>query len=113
MKHATHIPPKFDSISALHRALGLPKPLHPLISLINYGDINTDVSGLSRGMILNFYKVSYKVIEKAKDYLSTSSLYLAEIAYQLYFGHPQSFNRIFKKKTSMTPISFKESFYKN
>jgi AraC-like DNA-binding protein len=60
MKKPGHIPPKFNSISALHRALGLPGPLHPLISLVNYGDITVDVSDLSKGMILNFYKISYK-----------------------------------------------------
>ena len=50
----------FNSISALHKAMGLPKPLHPLISLVDYGSIQTDVRELSKGMVLNFYKVSFK-----------------------------------------------------
>ena len=50
----------FNSISALHKAMGLPKPLHPLISLVDYGSIQADVSELSKGMVLNFYKVSFK-----------------------------------------------------
>ncbi|MBL0740526.1 helix-turn-helix domain-containing protein [Chryseolinea lacunae] len=59
-------PQVFNSISALHAALGLPKPLHPLVSLVDYGTITADTSELSKGMILNFYKVSYKKSFKGK-----------------------------------------------
>lgn len=51
-----------------------------------------------------------KVIEKAKLALSTSSLSVAEIAYQLGFEHPQSFNKLFKNKTNLTPLEFRSSF---
>lgn len=51
-----------------------------------------------------------KLIEKAKDYLTATNLSVAEVAYQLGFEHPQSFNRLFKKKTSLTPIEFKQSY---
>jgi AraC-like DNA-binding protein len=54
-----------------------------------------------------------RVIEKAKEYLTTDNLSVAEVAYQLGFEHPQSFNKIFKKKTSLTPLAFKQSFHKN
>ncbi|WP_118953322.1 helix-turn-helix domain-containing protein [Taibaiella helva] len=54
-----------------------------------------------------------KVIEKAKEYLSTDNLTVAEVAYQLGFEHPQSFNKVFKKKTNLTPLAFKQSFHKN
>jgi AraC family transcriptional activator of pobA len=54
-----------------------------------------------------------KVIEKAKEYLTTDNLTVAEVAYQLGFEHPQSFNRIFKKKTNLTPVEFKQSFQNN
>ena len=50
----------FNSISELHRALGMPKPLHPLVSLVNYADISKDTTELTKGMIFNFYKISYK-----------------------------------------------------
>lgn len=50
----------FNSISALHQALGLPKPLHPLLSLVDYSDIKADTTEIGKGMILNFYKISYK-----------------------------------------------------
>lgn len=51
-----------------------------------------------------------KMIEKAKEYLSTSHLTVAEIAYQLGFEHPQSFNKTFKRKTNVTPLEFRASF---
>jgi AraC family transcriptional regulator, transcriptional activator of pobA len=51
-----------------------------------------------------------KLIEKAKEILSTSNLSVAEVAYQLGFEHPQSFNKIFKRKTNLTPVEFKQSF---
>lgn len=54
-----------------------------------------------------------KVIEKAKELLAKDNLTIAEIAYQLGFEHPQSLNKLFKKKTKLTPLAFKQSFYKN
>lgn len=54
-----------------------------------------------------------KLIEKAKDYLTTTQLSVAEIAYQLGFEHPQSFNKLFKNKTRQTPVQFKQGFYHN
>jgi AraC family transcriptional regulator, transcriptional activator of pobA len=54
-----------------------------------------------------------KLIEKAKEYLSATNLSVAEIAYHLGFERPQSFNKLFKKKTNATPIEFKQSFHHN
>ena len=51
-----------------------------------------------------------KLIEKAKELLFTSNLSVSEIAYQLGFEFPQSFNKLFKKKTNLTPLEFKQSF---
>lgn len=50
----------FNSISELHRDLGLPKPLHPLVSLVDYSNITVDTAELEKGMLFNFYKISYK-----------------------------------------------------
>ncbi|WP_293311267.1 helix-turn-helix domain-containing protein [Pedobacter sp. UBA5917] len=61
MKKEERAPQKFDSISELHRALGLPKPLHPLLSLVNYADITTPVAELPTLLLLSFYKISYKI----------------------------------------------------
>lgn len=54
-----------------------------------------------------------KLIEKAKEYLSATNLSVAEIAYKLGFEYPQSFNKLFKNKTDLTPIAFKEKFRSN
>jgi AraC family transcriptional activator of pobA len=60
MKNVNKQPIIFNSISELHRALGLPKPLHPLISLMDYSTISVDTAELEKGMLFNFYKISYK-----------------------------------------------------
>lgn len=51
-----------------------------------------------------------KLIEKAKEKLSTSNLSVSEIAYELGFEHSQSFNKLFKNKTNVTPLEFRSSF---
>ena len=51
-----------------------------------------------------------KLIEKAKEKLSTTELTVGEIAYALGFEHPQSFNRLFKTKTNVSPLAFRQSF---
>ncbi|SEI91100.1 transcriptional regulator, AraC family [Dyadobacter koreensis] len=51
-----------------------------------------------------------KMIEKAKEYLTASNLSVSEIAYNLGFERPQSFNKLFKNKTEMSPLAFRESF---
>jgi AraC family transcriptional regulator, transcriptional activator of pobA len=51
-----------------------------------------------------------KLIEKAKDYLSTGSLSIREVGYRLGFEHPQSFNKLFKRKTNFSPLEFRRSF---
>ncbi|TDS14964.1 helix-turn-helix domain-containing protein [Sphingobacterium paludis] len=50
-----------------------------------------------------------KVIEKAKEYLLAGDFSVAEIAYKLGFEYPQSFNKLFRKKTAMTPLKFRSS----
>lgn len=54
-------PHKFHSISSLQNALGLPRPLHPLISLVNYADITAPETELPKTLLLDFYKISYKI----------------------------------------------------
>ncbi len=51
-----------------------------------------------------------KVIDKAKEILSTTSLSVSEIAYSLGFGYPQSFSKLFKNKTNLSPLEFRSSF---
>jgi len=51
-----------------------------------------------------------KLIEKAKEKLSTTDLSVSEIAYELGFEHPQSFSKLFKAKTRVSPLDFRQSF---
>jgi AraC-like DNA-binding protein len=51
-----------------------------------------------------------KLIEKAKEALTTTNLSISEIAYQLGFEHPQSFSKLFKSKTKISPIEYRASF---
>jgi AraC-like DNA-binding protein len=51
-----------------------------------------------------------RLIEKAKMTLSTTRLTIAEIAYQLGFEHPQSFNKLFKRYTNLSPNVYRKSF---
>ncbi len=51
-----------------------------------------------------------KLIEKAKEKLSTTDLSVSEIAYELGFEHLQSFSKLFKTKTNQSPLEFRASF---
>jgi AraC family transcriptional activator of pobA len=51
-----------------------------------------------------------KLIDKAKEQLSTTGLSVSEIAYELGFEHPQSFSKLFKTKTNFSPLEFRASF---
>ena len=51
-----------------------------------------------------------KLIEKAKEKLSTTDLSVSEIAYELGFEHPQSFSKLFKSKTHSSPLEFRALF---
>ena len=51
-----------------------------------------------------------KLIEKAKEQLSATNMSVSEIAYALGFEHPQSFSKLFKTKTTLSPLEFRQSF---
>jgi len=51
-----------------------------------------------------------RLIDKAKEQLSVTSLSVSEIAYELGFEHPQSFSKLFKTKTNLSPLEFRQSF---
>jgi AraC-like DNA-binding protein len=55
-------------------------------------------------------RIHDKLIEKAKEKLSTTDLSVTEIAYELGFRHPQSFSKLFKTTTNLSPSAFRNSF---
>jgi AraC family transcriptional activator of pobA len=53
--------------------------------------------------------IHQKLIQKAKEYLAGGRMSVAEVAFQLGFEHPQSFSKIFKKKTLQSPFAYQRS----
>lgn len=51
------------------------------------------------------------VIERAKVLLTQTRLTVSEIGFQLGFEFPQSFSRLFKSKTNVTPVKYRTSFH--
>jgi len=56
------------------------------------------------------HHIQTKLIEKAKEKLSTTNLSVSEIAYELGFEHSQSFSRLFKSKSGISPLEFRAGF---
>jgi AraC family transcriptional regulator, transcriptional activator of pobA len=54
--------------------------------------------------------IHHRLIEKAKEKLSTTDLSISEIAYELGFEHSQSFSKLFKTKSGLSPLAFRNSF---
>jgi len=67
-------------------------------------DLLRSVNGLNTQQYIQI-----RLLEKAKEYLSTTELSVAEIAYLLGFEYPQSFNKLFKKKMNISPLEFRKS----
>ncbi|WP_286709280.1 MULTISPECIES: helix-turn-helix domain-containing protein [Sphingobacterium] len=51
-----------------------------------------------------------KMIYRAKNKLSTTTLRVSEIAFELGFEQPQSFSRLFKLKTKQSPQQYRAQF---
>ncbi len=51
--------------------------------------------------------IHYRIIEEAKDQLACSENTVAEVAYALGFEYPQYFSKLFKMKTGMTPLAYR------
>ena len=105
------LPIRIKTIQAFHQLRELPKPDHPLISVVDYSLIkDKDIDS----WILDFYSISMKRTTNAKikygqqDY--DTNLTVSEIAYELGFEHSQSFSKLFKSKTSFSPLGFRQSF---
>jgi len=51
-----------------------------------------------------------KLIEKAKEKLASTRLSVSEVAYALGFEHSQSFSKLFKTKTDLSPLEYRKTF---
>ncbi|MBP1616392.1 MAG: adaA 1 [Bacteroidetes bacterium] len=66
MEKKRNSPAKITSISQLHQMMQLPKPLHPLISLVSNTTLDLDPELLNASYLFDFYKVSYKYATNGK-----------------------------------------------
>src|SRR5690606_37184826 len=57
--------------------------------------------------------IQLKIIELAKLKLSTTTLTVSEIAFNLGFEQPQSLSKLFKKVTRQTPLEFRSLYQRN
>lgn len=69
----------------------------------------SDMLGSFSGQNTQQY-IQQVIIEKAKEKLSATNLSVSQIAYKLGFEHPQSFSKLFKSKTDLSPLAFRQSF---
>lgn len=51
--------------------------------------------------------IQTKVINLAKEKIFNLNKSISEVAYELSFKYPQHFNRLFKKKTGITPLEYR------
>ena len=75
------------------------------VSPVYLGEMLKSLTGLNTQQ-----HIHKKVIEIAKEKLSTTGLSVSEIAYELGFEHLQSFSKLFKSKTKVSPMEFRQSF---
>jgi AraC family transcriptional activator of pobA len=54
--------------------------------------------------------IQQKLMDDAKELLANSDLKVSEIAYQLGFEYPQSLHRLFKSKTQLSPLEYRDKF---
>jgi AraC family transcriptional activator of pobA len=97
----------FDAENSVHQ--GLPS-VHYLADRLNVSaNYLSDMLRSLIGQTAQHY-IHGKLIDKAKETLSTTSLSVSQVAYVLGFEHPQSFSKLFKSKTSLSPLEFRKSF---
>lgn len=97
----------FENTNLMNK--GLPTATH-LAGLLNVspnylGSLLKSLTGQT-----TLQHIHNKLIDKAKEKLSTTNLSVSEIAYELGFEHPQSFSKLFKQKTKQSPLEFRNSF---
>ncbi|WP_316836218.1 AraC family transcriptional regulator [Pedobacter nutrimenti] len=88
---------------------GLPTVQHVAMQLNFSPDYLSTLLKVTTGLNTQQH-IHEKLIEKAKEKLATTSLSASEIAYELGFEHPQSFSKLFKSKTNLSPLAFRQSF---
>lgn len=106
---------RFEKI--LQQYFASDQPLEKGIPTVKYIADEMHISPNYLGTLLRMHTeqnaqqhIQNKLIDFAKEQLSTTSLSISEIAYTIGFEHPQSFSKLFKKKTNLTPAEFRKSY---
>jgi AraC-like DNA-binding protein len=96
----------FNSLSATHTGLPTVQELAAGLSLSPgyLGDMLRSLTGMNAQQHIHNW-----IIERSKNLLATTSLSVGEIAYRLGFSYPQSFNKLFRNKTSQSPLEYRQS----
>lgn len=89
--------------------IGLPS-VETISSFLNFSPSYLSSSLKSLTGMSTQQHIHNKIIEKAKEQLSTTHLTVNEIAYNLGFEYPTSLNKLFKNKTNMSPLEFRKRF---
>lgn len=89
--------------------LGIPTVQY-LAGQLNYtpnylSDMLRSLTGLSAQQ-----HIHQTLIERSKELLSTTRLSINEVADKLGFEHAQSFSRLFKLKTHVSPVQYRKTF---
>ncbi|WP_370898503.1 helix-turn-helix domain-containing protein [Chryseobacterium gossypii] len=105
-KFENYLSEYFDNELSLNRGLPDVKYFSDKLHLSSsyLSDMLRNLTGLNTQQ-----HIHAKLIDKAKAKLASTDLSIAEIAYTLGFEHPQSFNKLFKAKTRMSPLQFRQS----
>lgn len=96
---------RFDHSEALFQGLPSPQDVaaHLNVSQRYLSDMLKTLTGKTTQQHIHL-----ALIGKAKELIGQNRLTTAEIAYQLGFEHPQSFNKLFKQKTKVSPAEFRQ-----
>ncbi|GEN77774.1 helix-turn-helix domain-containing protein [Chryseobacterium hagamense] len=106
---------KFEEVlSGYFESGSLPENGIPSVTAIA-GQLNISPNYLSSLLRINTQQntqqhIQNKLIDYAKERLSTTTLSVSEIAYELGFEHPQSFSKLFKQKVKQSPGEFRKLF---
>lgn len=92
------------------RELGLPTVQYVAKELNVSPNYLSDVLRAATGQTAQQH-IHNRLIEKAKEILTTTSLSIGETAFRLGFEYPQSFNKLFKNKSGVSPLRFRNSFH--
>lgn len=99
----------FDYFEKENTANGLPSVQYLsqelYLSPSYLSDMLRNITGQNTQQYIHNY-----LIEKSKQLLTTTNLTVNEIAFSLGFEYPQSFSKLFKKKTDLSPLQFRKSF---